>query len=90
MVRGSALRERRSAGLQRVPPRWTPPPSAGEGDPTDVIGRALITTLVAGLLHGIRTGEAPSPSFRDGLAAQAVLDAVLASSMHRAWIDVGA
>jgi predicted dehydrogenase len=87
---GQLSASRGSAGMQRVPPRWTPPPSAGEGDPTDVIGRALIAPLVAGLLHGIRTGETPSPSFRDGLAAQAVLDAVLASSMHRAWIDVGA
>ena len=55
-----------------------------------IVGLGYGRAHIAALLHGIRTGEAPSPSFRDGLAAQAVLDAVLASSMHRAWIDVGA
>jgi predicted dehydrogenase len=51
---GKLSASRGSAGLQKVPPRWTP------------------------------------PSFLDGLAAQAVLDGVLASSKRRAWVDVDA
>jgi len=42
------------------------------------------------MLRAIRTGEPVSPSFVDGLRAQMVLDAVLASLTRRAWVDVGA
>jgi len=78
------------ADFQPMPPRWTPPAAAGEGDASDVMGKALIAPLVERMLHGIRTSQTPSPSLVDGLRAQAVLDAVLESSARRAWVDVPA
>ncbi len=81
---------RGGADWQVVTPRWTPPPAAAEGDQSDVMGKALIAPLVERLLHGIRTGQTPSPSLLDGLRAQAVLDAVLESSARRAWVKVAA
>ena len=71
-------------------PRATPPALAGEGDATELIGKALIAPLVASLLDGIRTGRTPSPSFDDGLRAQAVLDAAPESSRRSAWVAVEA
>jgi predicted dehydrogenase len=87
---GELYASRGGASFQRVAPRSTPPPAAGEGEPTEVIGKALIAPLVARLLDGIRTGQTPSPSFADGLRAQAVLDAVLESSRRGAWVSVDA
>jgi predicted dehydrogenase len=78
------------ADFQAVAPRWTPPTAAGEGDPSDVMGKALIAPLVERMLHGIRTGQTPSPSLVDGLRAQTVLDAVLESSARRGWVSVSA
>lgn len=81
------LRASTGGGLEPVTPR-TPPAPAGDGDPLDVTGRALIAPLVKHFLDGIRTGTTPSPSFADGLRAQAVLDAVLESAAHGGWVEV--
>jgi predicted dehydrogenase len=54
------------------------------------MGKALIAPLVERMLHGIRTGQTPSPSLVDGLRAQSVLDATLESARRGAWIDVEA
>jgi predicted dehydrogenase len=75
-------------GFQPVAPRAAVPPGAGEGDQLDVMGKATIGPLVRHLLDAIRTGAAPSPSLADGLAAQAVLDAVLASVARGGWVEV--
>jgi predicted dehydrogenase len=40
------------------------------------------------LLEGIRTGVTPSPSFDDGVRAQAVLDAVSESAARRTWVEI--
>jgi hypothetical protein len=80
VVRGRVGRQPGRADFQAVAPRWTPPTAAGEGDPSDVMGKALIAPLVERVLHGIRTGQTPSPSLVDGLRAQAVLE----SSARRA------
>jgi len=64
------------------------PRSAGEGDQLEVTGKATIAPLVKRFLAGIRKGEKPSPSFEDGMRAQAVLDAVLESASRGAWVDV--
>ena len=87
---GQLHASRGGADFQAVPPRWTPPPAVAEGDQSDVMGKALIAPLVGRMLHGIRTGESPSPSLVDGLRAQCVLDAVLESARRRAWVDVEA
>ena len=77
------------AGLRRVAPRDAPALAAGDDtDALDVIGRATIAPLVARFLEAIRTGVPASPSFTDGVQAQAVLDAVHESAVHHAWVDV--
>jgi predicted dehydrogenase len=85
---GELYASRGGADFQAVTPRWTPPHTAAEGDQSDVMGKALIAPLVERMLHGIRTGQTPSPSLVDGLRAQSVLDAVLESARRRAWVDV--
>lgn len=87
---GELYASRGGAGFAPVAPRATPPARAGEGDATEIIGKTLIAPLVASLLDGIRTGRTPSPSFDDGLRAQAVLDAALESARRSAWVAVEA
>jgi predicted dehydrogenase len=81
---GELFASRGGGDWQAVSPRSTPPPAAGEGDQSDVMGKALIAPLVERLLHGIRTGQPPSPSLVDGLRAQVVLE----TSRRRAWVSV--
>jgi predicted dehydrogenase len=64
------------------------PRSAAEGDQLEITGKATIAPLVKRFLAGIRKGENPSPSFEDGLRAQAVLDAVRESASRGGWVDV--
>jgi predicted dehydrogenase len=68
-----------SAGLPR---------SAGQGDPLEVTGKALIAPLVKRFLAAIRRRETSFPSLEDGMRAQAVPDAVVESATRRAWVDV--
>ena len=49
---------------------------------------AIFANLTRLLAHGIRTGEQPNPSFRDGLEAQKVLDAVEKSAQTGNWMAV--
>ena len=49
---------------------------------------AIFANLTRLLAHGIKTGEQPSPSFRDGLEAQKVLDAVEQSARAGKWMPV--
>ena len=57
-------------------------------DLSDIIGKATIAPLVGLFLEGIRTGVTPSPSFDDGVRAQAVLDAIGESAARRSWVEV--
>ncbi len=75
-------------GFQAVVPRAAAPPAAAEGDQLEVTGKATIAPLVRHFLDAIRTGAAPAPSLADGMRAQAVLDAVLASTARGGWVDV--
>jgi predicted dehydrogenase len=50
---------------------------------------AIFANLTRLFAHGIRTGEQPTPSFRDGLEAQKVLDAVAKSARTGTWVSVG-
>ena len=94
LSRGSArwwegeLRQASGGGLELVVPRTAPPSLGGGDDQSDIIGRALIAPLVAHLLEGIRTGTTPSPSFEDGMRAQAVLDATLEAAARGGWVEV--
>lgn len=64
------------------------PRTAGEGDQLEVIGKTMIAPLLGRMLDAIETGEPPSPSFEDGMHAQAVLDAVRESAARGAWVEV--
>ena len=64
------------------------PRSAGEGDAMEVVGKATIAPLVRRMINAIRKDEPASPSFEDGIRAQAVLDAVLESERTAAWVAV--
>src|SRR5882724_4758430 len=70
----------------KVPP--VVPRSAGEGDAMESVGKATVAPLVKRLLAAIRKGESASPSFEDGLHAQAVLDAVLEAERRGGWVTV--
>jgi predicted dehydrogenase len=74
--------------LSPVAPRVSAAPSAAGGDQMEVIGKVTIGPLVARFLDAIRTGAPPAPSFRDGVRAQAVLDAVLTAAASRGWVEV--
>lgn len=75
-------------GLQPVKVPAVVPRSAGDGDAMESVGKATIAPLVKRLLAAIRKGESASPSFEDGLRAQAVLDAVLESERRGDWVTV--
>ena len=77
-----------SGGLAPVATPAGLPRSAGEGDPSDVIGKTTIAPLVKRFLAAIRKGEPASPTLEDGLRAQAVLDAVLEAETGGGWVDV--
>ena len=46
-------------------------------------------TIVTNFLHNIRRDEDEPPTFRDGLAAQLVIDAAVRSHETGSWVDVG-
>jgi predicted dehydrogenase len=76
------------AGFAPVTPREPSGLESAPPDVSDIIGKATIGPLVGLFLEGIRTGVTPSPSFDDGVQAQAVLDAVGESAARRAWVDL--
>ena len=57
-------------------------------DERQAMAEFVFSHLTRLLAHGIRTGEQPNPSFRDGLEAQKVLDAVVASAESGNWVNV--
>lgn len=57
-------------------------------DQRRVAREAIFANLTRRFTDSIRTGEQPSPSFRDGLEAQKVLDAVEKSAETGSWIPV--
>ena len=78
-----------SAALAPVATAAAPDPG-GTDDPMEVMGSTIMAPLAAHFLEAIRAGSTPSPSFADGLRAQAVLDAVAESAARGAWVDVPA
>jgi predicted dehydrogenase len=49
---------------------------------------ASFTHQVADFIRGLESGKPESPTFRDSLETQAVLDAVLDSAKSQKWVDV--
>lgn len=62
---------------------------AADADAREIIGRTTVAPMVREMLAAIEHGEAPSPSLEDGMQAQAVLDAVLASVRSGTWQEPG-
>ncbi|MEQ8767318.1 MAG: Gfo/Idh/MocA family oxidoreductase [Planctomycetota bacterium] len=57
--------------------------------PGHIIGyEHTFTHEVRDLLECLQTGQTPAPSFRDGVACQAVLEAVLDSVAKKSWVEV--
>ncbi len=77
-----------TTGLEPVKVASGLPSSAAEGEQLEVTGKATIAPLVKRLLAGIERGENPSPTFEDGMRAQAVLDAVCDSVARESWVEV--
>src|SRR2546423_6797278 len=46
------------------------------------------TNALADFLKGLESGVPAQPMFREGLATQLVLDAILASAASGAWVEV--
>ena len=77
-----------NGGFEPVKVKAGLPRSVGEGDQLEIIGKALIAPLVKRFLKATSKGQSPSPSFEDGLRAQAVLDAVLKAERDGGWVRV--
>ena len=77
--RGELRRAGKEGGFAPVKAPAGLPKSAGEGDAMEVVGKTTIAPLVKRFLAAVRRGRSESPSFEDGMRAQAVLDAVLES-----------
>ena len=78
----------RNANLQplSIPERLTQ--GLNLSDPKRVQGEFIFSNLARRFVHGIRTGEEAMPSFREGLEAQRVIDAVLQSLERKSWVKV--
>jgi predicted dehydrogenase len=69
-----------------VPERLT---QVDASDPRRAMGESIFANLTKLMAEGIRSGKQPSPSFRDGLEAQKVLDALVKSSESGNWVSIG-
>ena len=58
-------------------------------DPRRAAAEFVFSNLTRRFAHGIRAGEEAIPSFREGLEAQRVIDAVLRSVEQENWVRVG-
>jgi predicted dehydrogenase len=59
-----------------------------DGDIVEIIGGATVAPLVAHFLQAIESRGTASPSFEDGMRAQAVLDAAMEAVSSRRWVDI--
>jgi len=66
------------------------PKGLNPDDAMEVIGGATIAPLIKAMVRAIRSGEPVSPSFEDGMRAQAVLDAVVEAARSGSWVEVRA
>jgi len=72
--------------LLPIPERLTEDLNPSDSKPA--AREVIFANLTRLLAQGIRTGKQPSPSFRDGLEAQKVLDAVEKSAQAGSWMPV--
>lgn len=81
-VRGANSRFERLA----IPERLTE--GLDRSDPNRVAGEFIFSHLTRRFARALRSGEEATPSFREGLAAQRVVDAVLRSAAEERWVGV--
>lgn len=74
--------------FQPVRLRGSLPKGLDSTDRLDIIGGVTIAPLIKAMARAIRSGKPVSPSFEDGMRAQAVLDAVVEAATSRSWVDV--
>jgi predicted dehydrogenase len=77
-----------NSGTMQAVDLGAPEPEIVGSDPHDVGARATITPLIGRLLSATKTGARGSPSFEDGVKAQAILEAIATSAARQKWIDV--
>ncbi len=80
----------RGQGPWEPVPLAAPLPDPAPSDFSERIGRATFAPLVRILLDGAEKKAEVSPSFEDGLRAQAVTEAVMQSAEEQAWVPVPA
>lgn len=69
-----------------IPPRLTQ--GLDVSHPDRVQGEFIFSKLARRFVHGITTGEEPVPSFREGVEAQRVIEAVLKSVEEQSWVSI--
>ena len=57
-------------------------------DRLDLIGQTTLCPMLQQFITAIESRQLAAPSLQDGASAQAVLDAILASSLHESWVTV--
>ena len=83
---GGARGGDRAPGPLPIPERLTQ--GLDSSDPQRALGEFVFAHLTRRFVRGIRTGQEVIPSFREGLEAQKVLDAILKSVEEQRWVDV--
>lgn len=76
------------SALQSVKLRGGLPKGTKPGEAFDTTGYATITPLMREMIRAIKTRSPASPSFEDGLKAQAVMQAIQEAAATRTWVDV--
>jgi predicted dehydrogenase len=85
---GSLAGAQGSGPLQPLPIPERLTRSVNASDPRRAMGESIFANLTRLMAEGMRSGRQPSPSFRDGLEAQKVLDALVTSSESGSWVTV--
>ena len=76
------------SGLQPVTLRGGLPRGIKPGEAFDTTGYATLTPLLREMIRAIKSGGPASPSFEDGLKAQAVVEAIQEAAAAHSWVDL--
>jgi predicted dehydrogenase len=85
---GSLAGAQGSGALQPLPIPERLTRGVDVSDPRRAMGESIFAGLTRLMAEGMRSGKQPSPSFRDGLEAQRVLDAVVKSAETGSWVSL--
>src|SRR3990172_1545815 len=76
------------SGLQPMKLSGGLPRGIRPGEAIDTTGYATITPLMREMVQAIKTGRPASPSFEDGMKAQAVVQAIQDAAATHMWVDM--